>query len=101
VTCPHNPVTALVGIFQSSVFLPHRGYTLSGFSPVEEFMLYRKQRFLHILRNILVWVFLKRWVPTTRKNRKFSHTVKKVLAGLLKHGLLPHKNHLPLILVLN
>jgi hypothetical protein len=24
-----------------------------------------------------------------------------VLAGLLKHGLLPHKNHLPLILVLN
>jgi hypothetical protein len=46
VTCPHNPVTAPVGIFQSNVFLSHREHILSGFSPTEEFVLYRKQCFL-------------------------------------------------------
>jgi hypothetical protein len=79
----------------------HTESTFSGFSPTEEFVPHRKQCFLHILGNILVWGFLKRWVPTARKNGEFSHIVRKVLVGLLGHGLIPHKNHLPPILVLN
>jgi len=101
VTCPLNPITAPVGIFHSNVFLPHKEHILSGFSPTEEFVLHRKQCFLHILGNILVWVFLKRWAPAIRKNREFSHTVRKVLVGFLGQGVLPHKNHLPPILVIN
>jgi len=101
VTCPLNPVTAPVGIFQSNVLLPHKEHSLSGFSPTEEFVLHRKQCFLHIPGNILVSVFLKRRDPATRKNREFSHIVRKVLVGFLGHGLLPHKNHLPPILVIN
>jgi hypothetical protein len=50
---------------------------------------------------MLFWVYLKRWVSATRKNREFSHIVRKVFVGLLGHGLLPHKNHLPPILVIN
>jgi hypothetical protein len=73
------------------VFLPHREHILSGFSPTEEFVLHRKQCFLHILGNMLVWVYLKRWVPATRKNREFSHIVRRVLVGLLGHRLLPQK----------
>jgi hypothetical protein len=41
---------------------------------------------------MLVWVFLRRWVPTTRKNREFSHIVRTVLVGFLGHRLLPHKS---------
>lgn len=84
VTCPHNPVTATVCIFQSNVFLPHIKHIVPGFSATEEFC-----------------VFLKRLVPATRKDREFSHIVRTVLGGFLGHGLLPHKNHPPPSLVLN
>jgi len=36
-----------------------------------------------------------------KEKQEFSHIVRKVLVGLLGHGLLPYKNHLPPILVIN